>query len=297
MGSTPEGPLSPEAASEAALTAPTNSEAPPRRRHRGIQFAGIGVSVLFLGALVVVILSSGRVQGSIPGSDSILSLAAIPRGFLVGTAGGVLLSPDGKTWLAATNIPREPVSVASDGTTSYVLAGGTLKSTRDLRTFGTLATGVTGTVIGPGPDGTVYVAAGRSVDRVTAGGGSLPPLPGPPAPGVFSMAVVGDRQGSVLVGAIGGLWRTDDAGRTWQHILGTPSQAVLVDPANPQRILLGTPGGVLVSGNGGLQWHQTEMRKDVHGLSQAGGRFFAVTRERLVYASDDGTSGWTAFTG
>ena len=32
-----------------------------------------------------------------------------------------------------------------------------------------------------------------------------------------------------------------------------------------------------MSENGGLQWHQTEMRKDVHGLSQAGGRFFAVT--------------------
>src|SRR2546421_59398 len=196
----------------APLKAPGNREAPPRRRHRGIQFVGIGVGVLFLGALVVVLLSSGRVQGSIPGSDSILSLAAIPRGFLVGTAGGVLQSPDGRTWLAATNIPREPVSVASDGTTSYVLAGGTLKSTRDMRTF------------------------------------------------------------------------------------GTPSQAVLVDPSSPQRILLGTPGGLLVSENGGLQWHQTEMRKDVHGLSQEGGRFFAVTTERLVYGSNDGTSGWTAFT-
>ncbi|HWD72584.1 MAG TPA: hypothetical protein VG779_08670 [Actinomycetota bacterium] len=282
---------------EAPPEAPGNGEAPPRRRHRGIQFVGVGVGVLFLGALVLVILSSGRVQGSIPGGDSILSLAAIPRGFLVGTAGGVLQSPDGKTWLAATNIPREPVSVASDGATSYVLAGGTLKSTRDLRTFGTLATGVTGTVIAPGPDATVYVAAGRSIDRVASGGAQSPPLPGAPAPGVFSVAVVGDRPGSVLVGAIGGLWRTDDAGRTWQRILGTPSQAVLVDPSNPERILLGTPGGVLVSENGGLQWHQTEMRKDVHGLSQAGGRFFAVTTERLVYGSNDGTGGWRAFSG
>ena len=106
------------------MVAPT---APPRRRHRGIQFVGVGVSVLFLGALVLVLLSNSRVQGSIPGSDSILSLAAIHQGFLVGTAAGVLQSPDGKTWLAATNIPREPVAVASDGTTSYVLAGGTPK--------------------------------------------------------------------------------------------------------------------------------------------------------------------------
>ncbi|TMK53277.1 MAG: hypothetical protein E6G66_02480 [Actinobacteria bacterium] len=277
--------------------APGRSDEPRRRRHRGIQYVGVGVSVLFLGALVLVLLSNGRVQGSIPGSDSILSLAAIHRGFLVGTAGGVLESPDGKTWLAATNIPREPVFVASDGTTSFVLAGGTLKSTRDLRIFGTLATGVTGTVIAPGLDGTLYVAAGRSIDRVASPGGTpLPPLPAAPAPGVFSMAVVGDRPDSVLVGAIGGLWRTDDAGRTWQRILGTPSQAVLVDPSNPQRILLGTPGGVLVSGNGGLQWRQTEMRKDVHGLSQENGKFFAVTTERVVYGSNDGTTGWTALT-
>ena len=27
-----------------------------------------------------------------------------------------------------------------------------------------------------------------------------------------------------------------------------------------------------------------------------GGKFFAVTTERLVYGSNDGTSGWTAFT-
>src|SRR5436305_13886061 len=106
----------------APLKAPGNREAPPRRRHRGIQFVGIGVSVLFLGALVLVLLSNGRVQGSIPGSDSILSLAAIHRGFLVGTSGGVLQSPDGKTWRAATITPREHVCVASDGATRSLLA-------------------------------------------------------------------------------------------------------------------------------------------------------------------------------
>jgi hypothetical protein len=271
-------------------------DAPPRRRHRGIQWVGVGVSVLFLGALILALLSTRRIQGSIPGSDSILSLAAIRQGFLVGTAGGLLESPDGRTWLAATNIPREPVSVASDGMTSYVLAGGTLKSTRDLRTFGTVATGVTGSVIAPGPGGTIYVAAGRTITRIAGSGVALPPLAGPPLADILSMAVVGDRPGSVLVGAIGGLWRTDDAGSTWQRILGTPTQAVLVDPSYPERILLGSPGGVLLSVNGGLQWHQTEMRKDVHGLSAENGKFFAVTTERIVYGSNDGVTSWTALT-
>ena len=254
------------------------AQALPRRRHRGIQWVGVGVSVLFLGALILALLSTRRIQGSIPGSDSILSLAAIRQGFLVGTAGGLLESPDGRTWLAATNIPREPVSVASDGTTSYVLAGGILKSTRDLRTFGTVATGVTGSLIAPGPGGTIYVAAGRTITRVAGSGTALAPLAGPPLADLLAMAVARDRPGSVLIGAVGGLWRTDDAGSTWQ------------------RILLGSPGGVLLSVNGGLQWHQTAMRKDVHGLSAENGKFFAVTTERVVYGSNDGVTGWTALT-
>jgi hypothetical protein len=269
--------------------------APAGRRHRGIQWVGVGVGVLFLGGLVLALLSTRQRQGSIPGSDSILSLAAIHPGLLVGTAGGVHESPDGRTWVPATNIPREPVSVASDGTTSYVLAGGVLKATRDLRAFGTVATGVTGSVIAPGPGGTVYVAAGGSIARIRPDGARLPALPGSPASQVLGMAVDGDKPGSVLIGGIGGLWRTDDAGAHWQRILGTPTQAVLVDPGDPGRILLGTPGGVLVSVNGGLQWSFTQLRKDVHGLSAEGGRFFAVTTERVVYGSRDGVTGWTAF--
>jgi hypothetical protein len=271
-------------------------EVPPRRRHRGIQWLGVGVSVVFLGGLILALLSTRRLQGSIPGSDSILSLAAIHQGFLVGTTGGVLESSDGRAWLPATNIPREPVSVASDGTTSYVLAGGVLKSTRDLHRFTAVATGVTGSVIAPRPDGTVYVASGRSIIRIAPGGAPVPPLAGAPWSQVLAIAVVGEKPGSVLVGGVGGLWRTDDAGATWQRILGTPAQAVLVDPSNSERILLGTPGGMLESVSGGLAWRQTELRKDVHGLSAENGKFFAVTTERVVYGSNDGATGWRALT-
>lgn len=268
----------------------------PRRRHRGIQWMGVGLSVLFLGSLIVAVLSVRHLQGSIPGSDSILSLAVIHQGFLVGTTGGVLASPDGRTWLPATNIPREPVGVASDGTTSYVLAGGVLKSTGDLHAFTTLATGVTGTVMAPGPSGSVDVVAGRTVERIL-GPAALPPLARVPLSPVFAVAVDGGSADSVLVAGIAGLWRTDDAGATWQRLLGTPTQAVLIDPANSQRILLGTPGGMLESLNGGLSWRQTELRSDIHGLSWGRGKFFAVTTERVVYGSNDGATGWRAFTG
>jgi len=267
------------------------------RRHRGIQWAGVIVAVAFLGGLVLALLSTRTIRGSISGSDSILSLAAIHPGFLVGLAQGVDESRDGVTWLPAVNIPREPVQVGSDGVTSFVLAGGTLKATRDLTSFQVVASGVSGTVIAAGGAGatqTLYVLDGSSVDRVVTDGSRLPPVPGAPVGEPLCMAVVRDSPLSLLVGGVPGLWRTDDAGATWQRILGTPAQAVLVDPDNPERILLGTPGGVLLSTNGGLQWRFTALRKDVHGLSAENGKFFAVTTERVVYGSDDGDTGWRA---
>lgn len=267
------------------------------RRHRGIQWAGIIVSLAFLGGLVLAILSTRTLRGSIPGTDAILSLATIHQGYLVGRAEGVDESRDGVSWLPAVNIPKEPVQVFSDGVTSFVLAGGTLKSTRDLSSFTTVASGVSGTLVaagGAGPTQTVYVLTGASVDRVVIDGSRLPSVPAPPVGEPLCMAVVRDGPLSLLVGGVQGLWRTDDAGATWQRILGTPAQGVLVDPDNPERILLGTPGGVLLSTNGGQQWRFTTLRKDVHGLSSENGKFFAVTTERVVYGSDDGDTGWRA---
>ena len=46
--------------------APGNGEAPPRRRHRSIQFVGLGVGVLFLGALVLVVPWGLRAQAPSP---------------------------------------------------------------------------------------------------------------------------------------------------------------------------------------------------------------------------------------
>jgi photosystem II stability/assembly factor-like uncharacterized protein len=112
---------------------------------------------------------------------------------------------------------------------------------------------------------------------------------------VLALAADPAEPGSLLAGSIAGLWRSDDAGATWTRLLGTPSQSVLFDPSHPRTILLATPGGVLVSVDGGLQWRFTEMRLDVHGLSQEGGKLFAVTSDRVVYGSPDGIRGWRPF--
>ncbi|MFN0086256.1 MAG: BACON domain-containing protein [Blastocatellia bacterium] len=58
------------------------------------------------------------------------------------------------------------------------------------------------------------------------------------------------------------VWRTSDAGLSWQAIDGTgagalpdlPVNCILIDPTNPQRIYLGTDLGIFVSPDGGATW-------------------------------------------
>ena len=58
------------------------------------------------------------------------------------------------------------------------------------------------------------------------------------------------------------VWRSEDFGETWESIDGTGSTAVpdipvhsiVVDPANPGRLFLGTDLGVMTSVNGGRTW-------------------------------------------
>lgn len=269
-------------------------------RHRGVLWLGVISLVMFAGALVLAILGARGNRDAVPGTDTIASLGVIPAGYLVGTTGGLAVSADARTWSVA-HLPAEVVPVASRGAVAYVLAGGVLRSTSDLKAFRTLATGVTGTVIAAAPGGEVDIVDGQRIVQV-GGGGAGPAAPvrihqgGPSMPkGIIGLSVDPLSADTILAGGpTSGLWETNDGGATWHRLLGTPTQAVAFDPANPQRILLGTVAGVLISTDGGLSWRFTQLRLDVHGLAGEGGRFYAVSGDRRLFVSPDGVSGWSA---
>ncbi|HLJ07617.1 MAG TPA: hypothetical protein VKX24_03715, partial [Acidimicrobiia bacterium] len=141
----------------------------------------------------------------------------------------------------------------------------------------------------------VDVLAGQRITRVGADGSeSVLPAGRSEPTGIVALALSpANPQTVYLGGPVSGLWRTQDGGATWQLLDRIPAQALLVDPANPQEIFVGTVGGAFVSTDGGQTWAPTSLRNDVNGLSAAGGRIYAVGSERLIYASTDGISGWS----
>lgn len=267
-------------------------------RHRGIALLGIALVAGFAVALVAAIITSQGSTRSVPGTDTIASLGVMPAGYLVGTTGGLAVSPDAKTWSVA-RLPSELVAVASNATTGFVLDGGVLRSTADLRAYTTMTAGVAGTVMAATPSGGVVIVSGhhiRQVDQagtvtVTTGGSTMPQ-------GLLGLAVDPQDASTMLAGGpIAGLWETRDGGATWFQVLRTPTQAVLFDPANPQRILIGTDAAALISTDGGRQWQFTGLRDDIHGLAAEGGKIYAVDAGRELFVSTNGMAGWTTLNG
>ena len=265
-----------------------------RARHRGVLWAGVSVIILFVGGLLIAILGSRGNADAVPGADPVASLAVIQGGYLVGTTGGLAVSPDAKAWSVA-HLPAELVAVcANDGTTAYVLAGGDLYSTTDLKSFTRFASGATGTVIAANERGVVMVAQGNRILRVGIDGIVETLLPGRSEPtGLRALAASATDANTFLAGGpVAGLWETTDGATTWHRLLRTPIQAVLMDASNPQRFFIGTEGGVLVTTDAGRNWAFTSLRINVEGLAQDGGRIYAIASDRVVYSSADGVAGW-----
>jgi hypothetical protein len=247
------------------------------------------------GGFVAAIFSERRIAGSVPGEAPVLSMAAQRWGIFVGTADGLWVSPDGERWAEHPSLGRGPVQVASIGEKVLALSGKAIYELEDLQTeaiayrIPNAATAVGGT------QESIYVATSAGLLRVSPEERYLDGE-GPDPKEILALAGAGiDSSTTIFAGSVSsGLWRSDDEGMTWVHVLATPATAILVDPLTPGRILLGTPGGLLLSSDNGLSWRFTELREPVTGLSAAaGGSFFAVAH-RLVYSSPDGDRGWEA---
>lgn len=235
--------------------------------------------------LAAALFNERRIEGAIPVRTPVLSLAVTEEGFFAGTAGGLLVSPDGVRWRRSTGSSSERTILASGeflaaaiGDALYRVEG--LEGVERIGELPFLPSALAGsdsriyalaphgrlTVVHPGefdvsedgPDGMRYLAAGD---------------------GVLYAAGAGD-----------GVWLFD--GR-WTKLLDTPATSVLADLDRPGRVLIGTAGGVLVSGNGGRSWRFTGLREPTEALASHREAFYAVARG-IVYRSPDGDSGWAA---
>jgi hypothetical protein len=122
---------------------------------------------------------------------------------------------------------------------------------------------------------------------------------------VTTIALNPRSQDALFAGARGsGLWMTFDAGQTWTPVTDSlPSaqiDAVAVDPANTNRIVLASPAGVFQSIDGGSVWTQLTA-KDLKGIGSDGGHLLIgpnnvlyLSTQNDVLVSKNGGRSWTS---
>lgn len=228
-----------------------------------------------------------------PGKGGLLSVAVTDAGFLVGTTTGAFASPDGRTWSRVEVLPG-PSPVAGDGTRALAASGRELVSTADLHSVSRVTTlPAVPTALAAAPGGGAY-AIDRSGGLARVEGAGTAARVGRPGPeSALGLAVVGT--GTPVVYAAGleaGLWRSQDGGERWSRLLATPAQAILPDAGSPDRILLGTPGGLLVTRDGGRSWDLSALQVAVRGIARRDDRYYALTGDRLLLVSPDGERDW-----
>jgi hypothetical protein len=246
--------------------------------------------ILLVGALVVAVVTSRNLVGAVPGKSPVLGLAALDNGFLVGTGTGVFVSGDGRSWSAVKSLTGSRALVADGRTHGVVLAKQTVWLTTDLSTFKKQRRVGAAVAVAAAPDDEMYVVkdAGSAIGISGDETQELSFSRGPQE--IVAFAVTMERRVLLAGGLTSGLWETRDEGMTWRRLLKTPTRAILVDPRRADRILIATAGGILHSTDEGRSWQFTSMRLPVEALAESGGRFFALSMDRLVYVSTDGVS-------
>jgi photosystem II stability/assembly factor-like uncharacterized protein len=131
----------------------------------------------------------------------------------------------------------------------------------------------------------------RTDDQPTPAIGALAFAPGDPA-----VAYAGTGQGEALAALGVGLLRSDDGGASWRplaadELLGAGFFDLLVDPADPDRLLAATTAGLLGSADGGAGWERRLAGRCWTVSAGAGGELLAGD-ELGLHRSEDGGATW-----
>ncbi len=99
----------------------------------------------------------------------------------------------------------------------------------------------------------------------------------------------------------GGVFKTTDGGRSWTRVFSQPissepqgRRSLVIDPADPRHLYVGTPSGIYESRDSGMEWQRLSTApRDPLSLVIASSRtLYASTEEGEVFKSTDGGRTW-----
>jgi photosystem II stability/assembly factor-like uncharacterized protein len=216
---------------------------------------------------------------------SVRALAIAPSDhntLVVGALDGLFRTRDGgATWtrISPENHPeiRNIESVAIDPVDPEVIYAGTFhlpwktedggKTWHSIQEGMLLDSDVFSIIIDPGRPSTVFVSACSGIYKSVNAGTLFSRIKGIPHSAIRTRVLKQDpkRPGILYAGTTGGLWKTFDGGTTWE-LYSAPDimvNDVLIDPRQPERVLLATDRGGVLSSDDGFDHYVTSN----HGFS------------------------------
>jgi hypothetical protein len=260
------------------------------------------VGLLVVGVIAAVV-SRRQLEGAVPGKSPILSLVRFNGRFVVGTDKGMASSADGVNWelIDSGKAGRALLAVETGPAPRlFALTGDRLLATSDLHTFHEIARITNASALVSGASG-LYVATREG--RIFEIRDSVPnPIPLGAAASKQVLALWVGLPDVYEGGFSEGLWHSADSGRTWKRLIATPTRALL--RKDDGTLLVGTPGGLLVSPDRGAHWRFTSFHLGIEALaadnpgSAAAGPpyIYAAGVDRFIYRSPDGLSNWEPVT-
>ncbi len=175
--------------------------------------------------------------------------------------GDLLCSTDGgSSWRGLAHLPGDATGLIKAGEVFYLTAGGFLYSGE--------------------PDGGKWHLL--TEDAITAVG-------------------YDEGTGRLYAASLEGIIKSEDAGKTWTLLTGAPSgvTALQVVPGavgKPPALVVGTPGRLVVSPDGGESWHSWDIEQSATSFArdpERRDRLYAGTREGYIFESGNRGQAWT----